>query len=173
MFSIFAKKLLAIALVLASLLCMVGCDPGVKNLYHDELLANTVRIELVDYENDSPKLLRLSARKKPCFDLNKAALVATLDEAHFEDILNDVAEGDYLDFGTALNEPMGKTLVLYQSNGNMIVLFGCVYTNEQDKTWYYGDCYVFDENGVFVEYIGDVGHLFSDMIESTYFVNSP
>ena len=36
-----------------------------------------------------------------------------------------------------------------------------------------GDCYVFDENGVFIEHIGDVGYLFSDTIESTYFQSTP
>ena len=55
----------------------------------------------------------------------------------------------------------------------MIVLFGCVYTNEKDKTFYYGDCFVFDENGVFVEYIGDVGYRFLDEVESSYFQNNP
>ena len=167
------KKALIIILVLTCLLGLVGCDPGTNNLSKDELLTNTVKIELIDYKNESPKLLTLSGMKKPKFDFNNATLIATLDESRFEDIIEDVAADDYLVFGTALNEPMGKTLVLYQSNGNMIVLFGCTYTNEKDKTFYYGDCYVFDENGVFVEYIGDVGHLFSDRIESTYFQSNP
>ena len=167
------KKILIIMLVLTCLLGLVGCDPGTNHLYKDELIANTVRIEFFHYENEEPKLLNLGEKEKPSFDLSKATLIATLDESHFEDILSDVAEIDFQVFGTALNEPMGKTLVLYQSNGEMIVLFGCVYTNEEDKTWYYGDCYVFDENGVFVEHIGDVGYLFLDMVETTYFENNP
>ncbi len=167
------KKVLIIVLALTCLLVPVGCDPATNNLSEDELLTNTVKIELVDYENENPKLLTLSGTKKPKFDFNKTTLIATLDESRFEDVINYVAENDYLDFGTALNEPMGKTLVLYQSNGNMIVLYGCIYTNEKDKTFYYGDCYVFDEDGVFVEYIGDVSHLFSDTIESTYFQSNP
>lgn len=167
------KKVLITVLVLTFLLGIVGCDPGTNNLDKDILFENTVKIELFDYENETPELLSLSRRKKPRFDFDKATLIATLDESHFEDILNDIAEDDYLNFGTALNEPMGKTLVLYQSNGNMIVLFGCTYTNEKDKTFYYGDCYEFDENGVFVEYIGDVGYLFGDEIASTYFQNNP
>jgi len=76
-------------------------------------------------------------------------------------------------YGKALNEPMGKTLVLYQSYGTMVVLYGCVYTNEKNKTFYYGDCYMFDKNGALVKYIGDVGHLFSDTIEAKYFANNP
>ena len=90
---------------------------------------------------------------------------------NFDTILEDIAAREYLNFGTALNEPMGKTLVLHQSNGNMIVLFGCTYTDDNNKTFYYGDCNVFDSEGVFVENVGDVGHLFGDMIESKYFQN--
>jgi len=163
------KKALIILLVLTCLFGLIGCDPGVNNLYRDDLLANTVKIEFVYYENENPELISINAKEKPHFDINKATLIATLDETHFEDLLSDVANNDFLFFGTALNEPMGKTLVLHQSNGNMIVLYGCVYTNEKNKTFYYGDCYVFDENGVLVEYIGRVGSLFPDEIEATYF----
>ena len=167
------KKVLSFVCFLFCLLFLVSCDPAMNHIDSDELIANTVKIELYDYENENPKLLRINGKEKPKFDFNKATLIATLDESHFEDILNDIAEDDYLLFGTALNEPMGKTLVLHQNNGSMIVLFGCVYTNEKDKTYYYGDCYVFDENGTFVEHIGDVGHLFSDWVESTYFQSNP
>jgi hypothetical protein len=85
------KKALIIVLVLTCLFGLVGCDPAVKTLYKDELLANTTKIELVDYENENPKLLNLKRKEKPRFDFNKATLIATLDETHFEDILNDVA----------------------------------------------------------------------------------
>lgn len=166
------KKVLIIVLTLICLLGLVGCDPGINNLSKGELLADTVKIELYDYKNENPELLRLS-RKNPSFDFNKATLIATLDESDFENILNDIAEDEYLVFGTALNEPMGKTLVLHQSNGNMIVLFGCTYTDDNNKTFYYGDCNVFDSEGVFVENVGDVGHLFGDMIESKYFQATP
>ena len=169
------KKALIIVLVLTCLFGLVACDPGVSYLNKDELLANTVKIELVYYENKNPELLniRRTRGEKPHFDFNKATVMATLDESHFKDLLNEVTDTRYTFYGTSLNEPMGKTLILYQSNGNMIVLFGCVYTNEKNITFYYGDCFVFDENGVFVEYIGDVGYLFLDEVESSYFQNNP
>lgn len=168
------KKALVIVLMLSCLLVLVGCDPGKGHLYKDELIANTVRIDLVDYKNENPKQLNVRrGKQKPRFDLSKATFIDTLDEAYFEEFLSEIAADIYLKFPNALNEPMGKTVVLYQKNGNMIVLFGCPYTNERGKTWYYGDCYIFDENGAFVEYIGDVGHLFGDQIASKYFANNP
>jgi len=166
------KKAVSFICVLCCLLFLIGCDPSVKRIDKDELFANTVNIELYDYDNEDPQLLRINGRKKPRFDFTKATLIAPLNESLFEDLLSDIAEDKYLLFGTALNEPMGKTLVLHQSNGNMIVLFGCAYTNEKNKTHYYGDCYVFDQKGTFIEHIGDVTHLFSDWVESAYFQNN-
>lgn len=166
------KKRLIIMMVLICMLGLVACDPGVNHLNKDELLANTVKIELYCYENENPKILRIGAKEMPHFDYTKATLISTLDESRFEDIIEDVVAYDYRVVRTALNEPMGKTLVLSQNNGNMIVLFGCTYTNEKCKTFYYGDCCVFDNNGVFVEYVGDVGQLFGDWVESTYFQNN-
>lgn len=166
------KKALALICIFSCLLFFVSCDPGTNHIDKDELIANTVRIELHDYENENPKILRINGRKKPKFDFNKATLIATLDESHFDNILNDIAMVDYLLFGTALNEPIGKTLVLYQSNGNMIVLFGCVYTNKNNETYYYGDCYLFDKNGQFIDYLGDCDSDFIDCIETKYFQNN-
>ncbi|MBP3922484.1 MAG: hypothetical protein J6D27_05915 [Ruminiclostridium sp.] len=163
------KKFLAALLVIICLFALVGCDPDINTINKDELLAGTIKIELYDYENENPKLVNINSHSKPSFDFNKATLIGTLDEKHFESLLSEVAECYYTYYGRALNEPMRKTLVLHQSNGNMIVLFGCIYESEKSGTYYYGDCYVFDKNGVFIELIGDVGYLFLDHVESTYF----
>jgi hypothetical protein len=165
----YMKKILSLVFCCLFLLGFSSCDPGVNNLDRDDLIDNTVKIELYDYENKNPELIRVKGNEKPEFDFSKATLIGALEEDHFEDILNDISEWDYLLFGTALNEPMGKTLVLHQKDGNMIVMFGCSYTDRNNKTFYYGDCYVFTSDGVFVEHIGDVGHLFSERVESTYF----
>ena len=171
------KKLTSSVLILVGLLsCLIGltgCDPGTRHIDANQLLANTVKIELINYENNDPEFVRINGKKKPVFDFNKVTLIATLDESRFEDILNDVAKTEFLYFGNALNEPMGKTLVLYQSDGNMIVLYGCVYTDKKGEAKYPGDCYIFNKEGELVEYIGRVGYLFSDYIESTYFDASP
>ncbi len=160
------KRLPIIFLVLICLLGLGGCDPLMNYLDKDDLLENTVKIELVDYENENPKLLNVNAKKKPTFDFNKATLIAEIDESRYEDILTGLTKGGYTYYGTALNEPMGKTMVIYQQNGNMIVIFGCAYTNERNDTRYYGGVYIFDKDGVLVEYIGNMGHHFSEQVTS-------
>ena len=165
------KRVLIIVLVLTCLLGLVGCDPGMNTIDGDELFKNTVKIELFNYENTSPKLYKLNGKKLPIFDFSKATFIAELDESHFEDVIKDIANQGYLVFGRVLNEPIGKTMILYQENGNMVVLFSCVYKNGKKGTRYYGECNIFDKNGMFIENIGDVDSDYVDTLESIYFDN--
>jgi hypothetical protein len=56
------------------MLGLTGCDPAWDEIDGDELLEHTVKIELYDYENTKPKLLKLNRRKKPVFDFDKATV---------------------------------------------------------------------------------------------------
>ena len=166
------KRALIIVLVLSCLLGLVGCDPGWNKVDGDELLKNTVKIELFNYENTNPQFYNLNSKKTPIFDFGNATFIAALDESHFEDVIKDIAEQECLVFGNALNEPIGKTMILYQENGNMVVLFSCVYKNGNKLTKHYGECNVFDENGIFIEHIGRIGSDYVDLLESTYWENN-
>ncbi|MBE6958742.1 MAG: bacteriocin immunity protein [Ruminococcaceae bacterium] len=168
------KKVLIIVLLLTFLLGFVGCDPSVNSVDENELLENTVKIELYYYENTNPKQINLSSKKTPIFDFSKATFIASLEEVHFEDVIKDIAEQDCLvfTFSKVLNEPIGKTLILYQENGDMVVLYGCTYKNGMELTRYYGECNIFDRNGVFIEHIGGIGSDYVDTLETTYFGNS-
>lgn len=166
------KKGLIIALALACLLGLAGCDPSTDYLDGEEILDNTVKIELYDYENTNPKLVRLDGKNPPIFDFSKATFIAALDESLFEAVVGDIAKQELMLFDRSLNEPIGKTLILYQSDGNMIVLFSCIYKNERGGTRYYGQCNVYDENGSFVAYLGDISCVYVDTLESEYFCTS-
>ena len=166
------RKIIIIAFVLTCLLGLVGCDPGTNTIDGDELLENTVKIELYYYENTNPKLVNLNGKSMPIFDFSKATFIASLDESYFEDVLKDIAEQECLVYGNVLNEPIGKTMILYQENGNMVVLFSCVYENGKKLTRYYGECNVFDENGIFIEHIGRISSDYVDTLELTYFGNN-
>lgn len=166
------KKALIILMALTCLLGLVGCDPGAMSIDKEEVLHNTLKIELFYYENEKPKLLRTGGWRKPVLDFDKATLIATLDESRFEEVVTDIAEQEFLVFGSFLNEPIGKTMILYQRNGNMLVFYGCLYKNEKIGTRYYGDCILFDENGRFIEYLADIGHDYVDELEEKYFQSS-
>ena len=171
------KKIIAIALSLFSILtCLcvfTGCDPGINTLNADELLANTVKIELVYYENENPTIIKnLDGKKKPIFDFSKVTPIATLDETKIEDVINDLGNYSYDYWNRTLNEPIGKTLILHQINGDMLVFFGCIYESEKDGTFYHDGCIMFDKDGKYIEYIGDFGYLAMEQIETKYFSTS-
>ena len=168
------KKQIAIVLLLVSVLtCLgvfTGCDPGRKVLNVDELLANTAKIELVYYENEKPTTIKnLDGKKKPIFDFNKVTPIATLDDSKMEAVIKDLGEYSLLYWGRTDNEPIEKTLILYQSNGDMLVLYGCIYEDEKGKESYPGACIMFDKDGTYIEYIGDFGYLAMEQIETKYF----
>lgn len=166
------KRALIIVFAFACLLGLVGCDPGTNTIDGEELLKNTVKIELVSYENTDPQLFILNSKKTPAFDFSKTTFIAELDETYFEDVIKDIAEQECLVFRKALNEPIGKTMILYQENGDMVVLFSCVYKNGKKPTRYFGECNIFDENGRFLEHIGSIGSDYVDVLEATYFGNT-
>lgn len=163
------RKMMKLIFVLICLLGLMGCDPGTNTIDAEELLGNTVKIELYYYENTNPKLVNLNGKKEPVFDFSKATFLAALDESRFEDVIQDIAEQECFVYGKVLNEPIGKTMILYQDNGNMVVLFSCIYKQNWKLTRYFGECSVFDENGVFIEYIGRTGSEYVDMVEATCF----
>lgn len=163
------KKTLAALLALACLLGLTACDPGWARVDGEELLSNTVKIELAEYENTDPKLFQMGWKERSCFDFEKTTVIGELDESSFEEILNDIASYDLMVFDRALNEPIGKTLILYQRDGNMIVLFGGVHENDNGRKKSYGQCNVYDENGKLVEYLGDINTGFVAELEERYF----
>jgi hypothetical protein len=138
------------------LLSFASCDPGSNVLDIDYLLENTTKVELVFYNNEEPEILNLNKAEKPKFDFNKATLIETLDIAYTEDIVNELVGGDFLDWNRALNEPIGKTIILYQENGDMYVFYKQSYTDKKGSERYPRECVRFDQNGKFIEYIGDL-----------------
>ena len=163
------KRFFAMICILTLLCSLISCDPGHRSLDEGKTKQNTVKIELVHYENNNPKHVRLRW-KEPKFDFDKVTLLATLDESKFDSILNDIGSRSFISYSSrALNEPLGKAIILYQSNGDMIVLFACDYTNEKGKTLYYGNCLIFDRNGDFLEYKGEISTSDIELWESKYF----
>ena len=168
------SSILLLFCVFSCLICFISCDPVTSELDVDKLITDTVKIELVDYENENPKLIyNLDGKEKPTFDFNKATLTSTLDDSKIEDVVNDLGNYGYLYWGRTWNEPIGETLILYQSNGDIFVLYGCIYEDKKGRTFYPGACIMFDRDGKYIEYIGDFGYAGMDEIKSKYFTDTP
>ena len=161
------KKVLLLVFAFVFLFSLMGCDPSFYYFEENYLLENTVKIELYDYQNDSPRIIKRS-EEEPVFDFSKATLIATADETRFEKILTELNSMAYGRYATSANAPVGKTLVLHQKDGTMIVLFGCRAKNEKGRNTFWGNCLLFDENCIFLDYFGETyGNFAADM--SVYF----
>ena len=167
---IMKKILLIIMCVWISILSFVGCDPAFNYIKEEETLADTVKVELVDYKNESPKYIRLK-KEKPKFDFDKITLIATLDNSLIKDFVKDISQQTLLLYLTAANEPIGKTIILYQANGDMLVWYAGSYTNAKGKTSNYAGCTKFDKNGEFIQYLGHIDTATCmDIFEEKYFL---
>ena len=172
------KRLITIIVTLiGTLACLwifTGCDPPRRRVNVDELLANTIKIELVYYENAHPtKIENLDGEMKPIFDFNKVIPMATLDDSKNEDLIKYLGGYSLSFWNRTWNEPIGKTLIFYQSNGNMLVLYGGVYEDEKGDTYYPSGCIMFDKDGKYIEYIGDFGYLDIEALISIHFMTKP
>lgn len=163
------KKRLIVLFVIASLFVLAGCDPGVNSLDKRTLLENTVKIELMEYENPAPKLVQPGKKDPSRFHFDNATSIATLDASRFEALITEIAQTELLLWGRTLNEPIGKTLVLYQKDGSMLVLFSTIYENKTGSKRYYACCNLYDENGTFVEYLGDLPTDYVATLEDRHF----
>ena len=181
------KKILSLALLFAFLFSFVGCDPTFYYFKDNYLLENTVKIELYDYKNDAPR--KIDRREEmPVFDFSKATLLKTLERPEiellsetpdettgeavaktpFEELLDFLSTYGYAYYSTCTNEPVGKTIVLHLKDGNMIVFYGCRTKNDKGRKRTFGDCIIFDQNGVFLDYMGETWGNFS-MDTAVYF----
>lgn len=167
------KRFMIIVFLLVYSLTLAGCDPETTTLSREKLISHTTKIELVEYTNEKPKFVDIDGANAPVFDFDKATFIGELDENYMEDVIQDIWKQELICWGRALNEPIGKTLILYQEDGNMLVLFGYVYKSGWQATRYYGECIMFDENGAFIKYFGDISHEYVDLLAAEYFVSDP
>ena len=158
------KFLFIIFTVIIGCLIFTGCDPGFRYLSED----NTVKIELIEYTNDDPHLIDFERpEKKPKFDFTKAVHIATLDDSLQEHFMSEVSKCDFRYSDQTLNEPSGKTIILYQDNGNIIVLSSWIYIGDTG-TAYGCKCDIFDKDGNFIEHRGSVGHDYVNFLEGYF-----
>ena len=152
------KLRIAIFAVLVMLFLYYGRNPYDKVMDAEDVRLNTTKIELVYYENPNPRRLDLNFWRKPVFDPDKTTFIASLDKAECEDIIAAITDRSYLYNGLCANEPVAETIILYQNNGNMVVLY-----NVEE----FRDCVIFDGNGRYVNCIGrHSGSFFKELMES-------
>lgn len=117
------KKIILLVLIFVSFI-FAGCvsDPPVYLFDSDELITNTVKIELVECVNDNPEIIKVDDDTITSFDYNSANVLDKLDNIEFENFIIRLSTIRFHIDNRSVNKPIGKTLILHQKSGNMIVL---------------------------------------------------
>lgn len=129
---------------------LTGCDPETYYFDSTELIDNTIKIELVECQNDNPERIEVSEDNTPSFDYDNVELVDNLDDSHFESFIIELSSITFHIENYSANKPLGKTLILHQKNGDMIVL-SCTKVGDIG----YSFASKFDSNSNFITHIAN------------------
>ena len=116
------RKFILVFIVLSVSIVLKGCDPATYYFDADVLISNTIKIELVECKNDDPELIEINEKNITSFDYDNVELIDSLDNSQFESFIKKLSNITFHKENYSVNKPIGKTLILHQKNGDMIVL---------------------------------------------------
>ena len=110
--------------IILTLIVLTGCvsDPVTYYFDSDDLIANTVKIELVECENEKPQMIEINEKNTTNFDYNTVEVIDDLDHRQFESFIVKLSSITFHKENFSVNKPIGKALILHQKNGDMLVL---------------------------------------------------
>lgn len=75
--------------IILTLIVLTGCvsDPVTYYFDSDDLIANTVKIELVECENEKPEMIEINEKNTTNFDYNTVEVIDDLDHRQFESFI--------------------------------------------------------------------------------------
>lgn len=117
------KHLFFIIIIILSF-TLYGCVSDPNTYYFDSsiLITDTLEIELVFYQNDSPKMITVSDNKFPSFIYENSTSLEMLDTSLLDSFILELSTITFHDQNESANSPVGNTLVLHQSNGDMLII---------------------------------------------------
>lgn len=143
-------KKLILFITLLFTLTLFGCVSDPNTYYFDSniLLNNTMKIDLVYYQNDAPEMIVVDQSDFPNFEFGSSTVIETLDSSLLESFILELSLITFHIQNKSSNSPVGNTLILHQTNGNMIVI-SCTLI---DGTAY-SFVSTFDSDSHFIEHI--------------------
>lgn len=113
-----------LSFVLLFSIFLTGCvsDPKTYYFNSDKLIVDTTKIELVECKNDKLEMIEINEKNITSFDYDNVELIDNLDKSQFESFIIKLSSITFHKENYSANKPIGKTLILHQKNGDMIVL---------------------------------------------------
>ncbi len=120
------KKLLTIICIIALLVTLTSCDPGVFQFDYDELKGNVVRVEYIYYDNpDAIRLDEFLVNKKDKlrpFDFDKMEIRSTLSQDNMDEFLKDLCKHEIMMHWIHLDSPKDECIRLVYDTGDFEII---------------------------------------------------
>lgn len=142
------KKILLVVTIIFSIICLTACDPASYHFNYDELLGDTERIELIQYENQNPSIIKVDNNATLIFELERMQVKKVLSSVENSKFLEDLSTITFHLVNSSADSPTGKCVRIVLKNGNFIII-SCSLVNETS----YSFVAEFSEQGKFVRHI--------------------
>ena len=144
------KKTISYIMIICVLVSLGGCvwDPAITYFDYDELKEQIATVELINYENDNPEIIKDASNVLP-FDFTKMDVIETLAADKIDDFVTDLSETGFMDYSSFAKEPVRICIKITYKDGKFIIITSTL----MDVV--YGIVEVFDSNGYPIEYIGE------------------
>ena len=143
------KKMISYIMII----CVLGgCvwDPAITYFDYDELKEQIATVELINYENENPKIIKDASNVLP-FDFAKMEVIETLASDKIDDFVTDLSETGFMDYSSFAKEPVGICIKITYKDGKFIIITSTLIDVA------YALVEVFDSNGFSIEHIGKPG----------------
>ena len=140
-------------MIICVLVSLGGCvwDPASYLFDYDELKEQIATVELINYENDNPEIIKDASEVMP-FDFNKEEVIETLDADKIDDFALDLSEIRFLINSKSADAPVGICIKITCANSEFIIISWTLIHDD-------GYCFVeiFNSQGDLIKHIGWVG----------------
>ena len=146
------KKMISYIMIICVLVSLGGCvwDPAITYFDYDELKEQIATVELINYENDNPEIIKDASEVMP-FDFDKEEVIETLDANKIDDFALDLSEIRFMNDSDFAKEAIGICIKITYENGEFIIITSTLIDVA------YALVEVFDSNGFSIEHIGKPG----------------
>ena len=146
------KKMISYIMIICVLVSLGGCvwDPAITYFDYDELKEQIATVELINYENENPKIIKDASNVLP-FDFAKMEVIETLASDKIDDFVTDLSETGFMDYSSFAKEPVGICIKITYKDGKFIIITSTLIDVA------YALVEVFDSNGFSIEHIGKPG----------------
>lgn len=126
------KKVIVLFIFVLNLLTLTGCDPSSYYYNYEDLNANVVSIELINYENDDAIELFEKREKVKPFDFSRLDVIEVLANEKNSEFLLEFSKIEFMLVWRHLDSPKGESIKINYEDGSFDVIcyyvqFSCQY----------------------------------------------